>query len=256
MIGVLGLAIGLLLGVAAHRFRVETDEREQKIREALPGNNCGGCGYPGCDGCAAAIASGEAPADACPVGGAQCAAQIAEIIGKSVEPGVSKVAYVACSGTCGKVRTQSIYSGISDCRAASVTPGGGERACSYGCMGFGSCAAVCPFDAVHIVDGVAKVDEDKCRACGKCVAICPRKLISLVPSNKPYRVACSSRLRGPEVKKQCEAGCIGCGLCAKNCSMGAITMVDNLPVFDYDKCANCGTCAGKCPVHVIASGKD
>ena len=57
MVGGTGLLIGILLGIAGKKFYVEVDERETKVREALPGNNCGGCGYPGCDGAAAAVRS-------------------------------------------------------------------------------------------------------------------------------------------------------------------------------------------------------
>ena len=69
IVGGVGLFIGLFLGVAAIKFKVEVDEREEAVLNALPGNNCGGCGFPGCSGLAAAIAKGEAPVNACPVGG-------------------------------------------------------------------------------------------------------------------------------------------------------------------------------------------
>ena len=101
IVGVTGLVIGILLGVAGKVFEVEVDEKEVAIRECLPGNNCGGCGYAGCDSLAKAIASGDAPANGCPVGGAPVAAKISEIVGGEVEV-VKKVAFVKCSGTCDK----------------------------------------------------------------------------------------------------------------------------------------------------------
>ena len=73
LVGGVGLFIGVFLGLAGKKFAVEVDEKEVAVREQLPGNNCGGCGYPGCDGLAAAIAKGEAPVNACPVGGAPVA---------------------------------------------------------------------------------------------------------------------------------------------------------------------------------------
>ena len=76
-----GIVIGILLGVAGEKFKVEVDEKEIAVRELLPGNNCGGCGYPGCDGLAAAIAKGEMPPSACPVGGEAVAAKISEVMG-------------------------------------------------------------------------------------------------------------------------------------------------------------------------------
>ena len=250
-VSLIGLLIGLLLGFAADRFAVETDPREAKVREALPGNNCGGCGYAGCDGLAKAIAEGKAPADACPVGGGPVAKQIADIMGVSVEDGPKTAAFVACAGTCTLAGKKYEYYGASDCAAASVVPGMGDKACSFGCLGLGSCVRACPFDAIHIVHGIAKVDSEKCRSCRKCVAACPKHLISILPVEREFKIACHNTDRGPTVKKNCQVGCIGCGLCAKNCPCGAITMEQNLPVFDYSKCSDCGQCALKCPAHAI-----
>ena len=81
VIGIVGILAGILLGVASEKFKVKVDEKEIKVREALPGNNCGGCGYPGCDGLAAAIAKGEAAVNTCPVGGEEVGKKIAAIMG-------------------------------------------------------------------------------------------------------------------------------------------------------------------------------
>ena len=43
-----GIVIGLILGLADMKLHVDVDEKEAAILEALPGNNCGGCGFPGC----------------------------------------------------------------------------------------------------------------------------------------------------------------------------------------------------------------
>ena len=181
VVGIVGILIGLLLGVASEKFKVEVDEKEIAVRDALPGNNCGGCGYPGCDGLAKAIAAGEAPVNKCPVGGAPVADIIAEIMGVSAGESVKQVAFVKCKGTCDKAKQNFTYFGITDCNSAMNVPGQGGKACSYGCMGFGSCVKVCEFDSIHIVDGIALVDREKCVACGKCVEACPKKLIDLVP---------------------------------------------------------------------------
>ena len=61
VVGCVGIILGFFLGIAGEKFKVETDPREDAILEVLPGNNCGGCGYAGCSGLAAAIAKGEAP---------------------------------------------------------------------------------------------------------------------------------------------------------------------------------------------------
>lgn len=251
LVGGLGVVIGLLLGVAGEKFKVEVDEKEVAVRELLPGNNCGGCGFAGCDALAKAIAEGTASVNACPVGGEPVSAAIAEVMG--VESGASEkmVAFVKCAGTCDKAVSQYNYFGISDCNKAFVVPGHGDKKCSYGCMGLGSCVKACPFDAIHIVNGVAFVDKDACKACGKCVAACPNHLIELVPYSAEYKVSCSSNDKGKAVKDACAAGCIGCSLCAKNCPTGAITVANNLAKVDYSLCTNCGTCAAKCPVKII-----
>ena len=162
IVGGTGLLLGLFLGLAGKKFAVEIDEKEQQVREQLPGNNCGGCGFAGCDALAKAIAEGKAPANACPVGGAPVGEKIAAILGVSAGAAEKKVAFVRCKGSCDKVKTLYNYDGIDDCAKASVVPAGGPKACSYGCMGFGSCVKACQFDAIHVIDGVAVVDKEKC----------------------------------------------------------------------------------------------
>lgn len=255
VVGIIGLVVGLLLGIAGEKFKVEVDEKEVKVRGELPGNNCGGCGYPGCDGLAKAIAKGEAPVNACPVAGEAGAKNISEIMGIEAGESVRMVAFVKCAGTCDKANEKFNYYGESDCRKAMVVSGG-AKACSYGCMGYGSCVKACPFDAIHIVDGVAKVDEDKCKACGKCLAVCPKNIIELVPYDKAVRVTCSSNDKGKDVKSVCKSGCIGCMLCKKNCEADAIIIENNLAKIDYDKCTGCGKCEEKCPVKIIKKKVD
>ena len=85
IVGGVGILIGVFLGLSGEKLKVEVDEKEVAVREALPGNNCGGCGFPGCDGLAAAIVKGEASVDGCPVGGNPVAQAIAQIMGVTVE---------------------------------------------------------------------------------------------------------------------------------------------------------------------------
>lgn len=252
LVGVLGLLLGMFLGVASEKFKVETDEREIKVRAELPGNNCGGCGYAGCDGLAKAIVLGEAKVNACPVGGAAVGAKIAEIMGvEAASADDKKVAFVHCSGTCDKTKRVYNYYGIADCSELSVLPNRGEKACQFACMGYGSCLKACQFDAIHVVDGVAVVDKSRCVGCGACVATCPNGLIELVPFKKQHLVKCSSHMKGKMVKEACQAGCIGCTACTRVCPEGAIHMENDLAVMDYTKCTDCGLCAEKCPAKVI-----
>ena len=181
VVAAVGLFIGIFLGIAGKKFAVETDEREIAVREALPGNNCGGCGYAGCSGLAAAIVAGEAEVGGCPVGGAPVAEKIAAIMGVEAGSQERQVAFVKCAGTCEKAVTEYNYYGVKDCLMASQMQDGGAKGCAFGCLGYGSCVAACPFDAIHIVGGIAVVAQTACKTCGKCVAACPKKLIELNP---------------------------------------------------------------------------
>lgn len=251
IVGGTGLFIGIFLGLADKQFAIEVDEKEEAILGELPGNNCGGCGYPGCSGLAAAIAKGEAPVNQCPVGGAPVAAKIAEIMGQEVVETARVAAFVKCTGTCEKTRNDYVYTGVQDCEMMAFVPGGGAKACSFGCMGFGSCVKACPFDAIHVIDGVAVVDRDACKACGKCVAKCPRHLIELAPYEQKTFVGCSSTAKGKAVTSACEIGCIGCKKCEKTCPNGAIKVENFCAHVDYEKCTNCGACKEACPRGVI-----
>ncbi len=251
IVGGVGILIGLFLGIAGEKLKVNVDEKEVAVRAELPGNNCGGCGYAGCDGLAAAIAKGEAPVSGCPVGGAAAAAKIAAIMGVEADEGVRKAAFVKCSGNCDVTKDDYIYSGVRDCKMAALVPNGGAKACDYGCLGFGSCVAACGFNAIHVLNGVAVVDRDECKACGKCVDACPKQLIELRPVTGTANVVCSSHNKGKAVMDACSVGCIGCTLCQKQCESEAITMDNNIPVIDYNKCTGCGKCAEKCPKKII-----
>lgn len=251
VVGLVGIILGFFLGISGEKFKVESDPREDAILEVLPGNNCGGCGYAGCSGLAAAIVKGEAPVGQCPVGGSSVAAKVGEIMGVKAEEGIKKVAFVKCAGTCDKANTNYEYTGVEDCQAMMFVPAGGSKACAYGCLGFGSCVKACPFDAIHVKDGIAVVDPSVCKACGKCIEACPKKLIEFVPYDAAHIVKCSSKDKGKDVMKACSVGCIACRLCEKNCPSDAVHVIDNVAYIDQEKCTGCGICAQKCPKKII-----
>ncbi len=250
-VGGLGLLIGIFLSIFGNYFKVESDPREDAIIEALPGNNCGGCGFAGCTGLAAAIVKGDAPTSGCPVGGEPVAQAVAKIMGVDAAKTKRMTAYVKCKGTCKKTTLDYEYYGMKDCKMLSFVPNGGAKTCDFGCLGYGSCQKACVFDAIDILDGIAVVNKEKCKACGKCVENCPKSLIELIPYDAVCAVGCSSKDKGPITMKACKAGCIGCGLCVKECETGAITVTDFVAHIDQEKCTGCGKCAEKCPKKII-----
>ncbi len=249
-LGGMGLLFGSLLAYASQKFAVEVDERIPLVSEALPGANCGGCGYAGCGAFATAVVEGKAPVDGCPVGGASVASNVAEIMGVTVDATERKIARVLCNGTNNVAKEKYEYYGAMDCVAASKL-GGGPKSCAYGCMGLGTCVKACQFDAIKIENGIAVIDPDKCTACGKCVNACPKSVIELIPESSKTWVMCKSKDKGKDVRALCDTGCIGCKICEKQCKFDAIHVVDNIAIIDYEKCVNCNQCVVKCPKNII-----
>jgi Na+-translocating ferredoxin:NAD+ oxidoreductase RNF subunit RnfB len=250
IIGGLGLLFGLSLAYASKKFEVKVDERIALVREVLPGANCAACGQTGCDAFAEAVVNGNAHVNGCPVGGASVAKKIGEILDIKVNDEDEKVARVMCRGSMHAARIKFDYYGIEDCSAAANLFGG-PSACSYGCVGMGSCVRECPFDAIAVEDGIARVLEHKCTSCGKCVAACPKKIIRLIPRSTEYTVACSSLDKGNIVKANCDVGCIGCGKCVRACPETAIKLNGTLAEINPDLCENCGECIKACPTNAI-----
>ena len=249
IVGIIGLIAGVGLSLASKFMAVPVDEKQEKIREALPGANCGACGFSGCDGYAAAVAAGEASPDKCAPGGAAAAAALAEILGVVVvnEP---KIAFIACKGTRENTKLKYAYSGMQSCAAAAALQSG-PLECSFGCLGFGDCAAVCPFGAITLENGRPAVCGDICVGCGKCVSVCPKALISVLPKSAEVRVACSNKEKGAPVVKNCSVSCIACKMCERACESGAVKVIDNLAVIDRSLCTGCGKCKAACKRGVI-----
>ena len=247
VVAAIALVLGIALAVLSHFFAVPEDPTFTKVRECLPGINCGACGYKGCDDYAHALADGSEKNPSLCIPGAQAVAtQIGAILGVEAEEFEDVVAFVACNGNCEATGNKAAYDGVPTCAAASMLYGGpGE--CAYGCLGLGDCAKACPADAICTIDGIAHVDTTRCLGCGVCAAACPKGIIHMVPQKAAVAVMCSSKAKGADARKACKNACIGCKKCEKTCPHGAITVVDNLAVIDYGKCTGCGACAECCP---------
>lgn len=259
VLGGIALVSAVVLYVCSKKFAVHEDPRLAQVSALLPGANCGGCGYPGCSGMAAALVKG---ADAgsldglyCPVGGASVMGQVADLLGMAVANTEPKVAVVRCNGTCELRPRIAGYDGLRTCTAMHSC-GAGETACGYGCLGCGDCVKACAFGAISInpETGLPEVDEDKCTGCGACAKACPRHIIELrkkgVKGRRVY-VRCVNKDKGAAAMKACKAACIGCGKCEKECQFGAITIENNVSYIDADKCRLCRKCVEACPTHAI-----
>ncbi len=251
IVGGVGLICGVALALAARFLAVYEDPRIGQITEILPGANCGGCAFAGCADYAKAIVMNDAAINLCTPGGQEVLDKLCAFLGKTAEAAEKKVAIVLCGGDADKAPRRFAYNGVADCAAAQAVHGG-DKTCTYGCLGYGSCARVCPVGAIEIANGLAKVHKDLCIGCGACVKTCPRALIQMIPVSRAIHVLCSSRDKGPITKKACSVGCIGCTRCTKLVDDEQIKMDGPLAVVDYDKPLDNQDVIDKCPVHCIA----
>jgi electron transport complex protein RnfB len=246
----LSLVFAVFLALAFKKLAVKVSEKEEKIKNLLPGANCGACGFPGCEAYAHALAetTGEYPPNLCTVGGSETAQQIGEVLGVEVEETEPMVCVLRCKGGKEEAVERYEYRGPGDCRSNYVLLGG-NKACLYGCLGGGHCVTVCPFHAIKMgPHHLPIIDPSKCTACGICVKECPRQVLELIPRSQLVYLACKSLDKGKAVKDICKVGCIGCTLCVKVCPYeGAIEMDGSLPIMNYAKCTSCGICYNKCP---------
>lgn len=243
---VMGLVFGVLLTVLSKVFAVKTDPRTEQITEALPGANCGGCGFAGCADYADAIVNKGAPMNLCAPGGSGAASSIGKIMGADVSSSDKKIPVIHCNGTCEASPKAFNFEGVQTCASAKRFYGG-TSLCMHGCIGLGDCAAVCPKGCISIKNGIAAVCTEECISCGKCAKTCPNGLIELRSVKKKVDVLCSSKDMGAAAVKACKNSCIACGKCVKACKLSAIEIKDFHAVIDYDKCVGCGLCAKECP---------
>jgi NADPH-dependent glutamate synthase beta subunit-like oxidoreductase/Na+-translocating ferredoxin:NAD+ oxidoreductase RNF subunit RnfB len=179
MMGGLGLLVGVGLAAASKIFYVYVDPKILAVESALPGANCGGCGLPGCSANAEAIVAGRAAPNSCVAAGPEVAEAIAAILGVSIEAKEPDIARPGCTYGVQDADTKYLYDGLSDCRAAALLSGG-MKVCTVGCLGLGSCAKACPFNAITMgLDGLPVVDEARCTGCGTCERVCPKHIITL-----------------------------------------------------------------------------
>ncbi len=252
---VFGIAVvlGILIVIVSHVFRMPTNAKRDEITAALPGANCGGCGYPGCEGYAQYLADGGTEIALCAVGGEACIAKIAEILGKEPVSLEKTVCVLLCQGTQGEnghTKSRYDYRGTTTCSAAATLLGG-PGSCTYGCLGFGDCVQVCAFHAIRKENGIVRIDPNACTACGVCVKACPKQVLTLLPVTSDVAVLCKNSWPGAQTRQSCDIGCIGCRRCEKVCPSGAIIMNGPLATVNQEACTHCGECERVCPTKSI-----
>jgi len=253
-VSVIGIICAVMLAVASKIMAVKVDERFPAVRECLPGANCGACGYAGCDGYARALIEDEGiKTNLCIPGADSVSRKLSEVLGVAFEDVVEQVAVIKCKGDCNVTSDKMEYQGIESCAAAKILFGGKGK-CTFGCMGLGDCAKICPQNAICLENGIAHGNTRLCVGCGMCVTTCPNKLISVMADVEKVLVTCSNTDKGAITRKACSRGCIACRKCEKECPVGAITVVDNLARIDYDKCTDCGHCVEVCVAGCIMKG--
>jgi RnfABCDGE-type electron transport complex B subunit len=247
ILGLLAVAFGVGLSVAATRFAVQRNAKVNEVYKLLPHQNCGGCGFAGCEAFAEALAEKPDLMGSCRITPSSAAKQIAQILGTEAGETVSMVAQMKCNDGC---KPKYEYTGVKTCKAAAQVVNG-PLMCDYGCLGFGDCIERCKFDAMFINEkGIVEIDEERCTGCGACVPVCPKSLLALFERDYKVMVKCSSKDIGVFVTRNCENGCNACRRCVKACDAhgaNAISIIDNLATIDYTKCDSCYDCVAVCP---------
>ena len=249
-LGVLTFLLASLLVVANRWLYVPDDPRLANVLDLLPGTNCGGCGYPGCQAFADALLSGEELPGECSVASSVQHQQIADYLQIDVGQQQKRIARLACAGGANVARNHAHYRGLASCAAATLVAGGG-KGCLWGCLGHGDCQVACTFDAIEMNSHhLPVVDESRCTACGDCVTACPKDLFSLELQSQRLWVACRSQAAGDEILDDCQVACTACGRCAMD-APEVINMAGNLPLIDYSGGTVTAKATERCPTGAI-----
>ena len=258
MLAGLGFVAAVVLAVASKVFYVEEDPKVEAVIDALPGANCGGCGYAGCEGYAIAVVNlPNVAANLCVAGGPEISINVGELTGKVVTESEPLISFRRCDKVAGRVQKRYTYQGMPSC-AAAATLAQGADVCPHSCLGFGDCEIMCPFDALYIENDIVMVRENLCTGCGMCVHACPREILELIPRRSRVTIMCSTRDKLRAVMDVCEAGCIQCGKCIKNCPARAISIKESRVCIDQIKCLAYGpdceeVCVAGCPRFILRS---
>lgn len=233
VLAALAVATGYVLGWANRRFHVEVDPKVEAVLNALPGANCGGCGFVGCSEYAEALARGETEVTLCAPGGTGTAQMLADILGIEVGETFPYRAVLHCSANQDQRLHRTDYRGEQTCASANLIAG--VQGCTYGCLGLGDCVEACEYGAIQIINGLSTIDYDKCVGCKACARACPRNLITMAPfkAERMLVVACSNQDAAADVRAVCEVGCLGCKACIR-VAPDLITMDGALPTINYD----------------------
>ena len=247
----IGLLCAALITVASKIMFVKVDVRVEKINSCLPGANCGACGFSSCESYAKALAAGEVASNLCLPGGETALEQINKILGQDSSEGLAKnIAVVQCRGDSLTVEDKMDYTGEKTCFAAKQLFGG-QRTCTFGCIGYGDCVKVCPSDAICLENSLARIDPRKCSGCAVCAKICPTGVIAIEKEPLHVAVLCKNTEKGAKTKAKCSKGCIGCKKCEKTCPAKTIRVEDSLASIDYTVCYGCRECVDVCMVKCI-----
>jgi len=243
------IAVG---GISAYIAEYVNSDSVSRLLSLLPGLDCGSCKKENCREYAEAILKGEKGIHPCyPIIGRE----EFDIINREFSPVYreyeEKVAHILCGASVGQCEYISEVSGFSDCMSAYLN-NAKVRGCDVACLMLGSCAKVCPNGAIDRKKGAYRVDVALCAGCGLCVSECPIDIITLIPKKSEYVVSCTNDDIGANVHKYCTIGCLGCDVCSKVCTEGAIVKRGSIVYIEQTKCNNCGICALKCPTGIIS----